>query len=108
MMCAINYHVNALKMVDSFHHVVNVNRTIRYANGIRFKNVARLVGGKTAALDVIGIIGQLNLNFVVNTTRQLCCFLSFQHVKERFWSIRFLVDALGLARSFWDAPRFSR
>ncbi|CRH70716.1 Uncharacterised protein [Chlamydia trachomatis] len=107
-MCAVNHHINTLKMVDRFHHIVNVNCTIRYADGVRFKNVTRLVVSKTAALNVVGVIGQFNLNFMVYTTGQFCCFLSFQHVKERFWGIRFLVDALGLARDFRDVPHFSR
>ena len=44
-------------MVGGLDHIVNFNRSIRYADGIRLKDLACLIVGEATALNVIGVIG---------------------------------------------------
>ena len=91
-------------MVGGLDHIVNLDRPIRYADGVRLKDIARLIVGKATALDVVGVIGQINLDFMINTAVQLGCFLGFQHLKKCLWCVSFFINAVGLRRGFGDVP----
>ena len=63
--------------------------------------------GQSAALDVIGVIGQIDLDFMINTAVQLRRFLGLQYLKKCLWCIGFLVNAIGLLRGFGYVPCLS-
>ncbi len=62
----VDHHINALKMVGGLDHIVNFDRPVRCTDGVRLKDIARLIVGKATALNVVGVIGQVDLNFVIN------------------------------------------
>ena len=65
----VNHHVDTFEMVGCFHDIVDLHGSFGNADGIRFKNISRLVMGETASLNVVGVIGQVNLNFMVDAAR---------------------------------------
>ena len=64
----VNYVIDGAKVVLSFYNVINVNRISFNADSRRFKNHARLIKGELTSLNVIRVVGKLNLELMVNTT----------------------------------------
>ena len=61
------YHViNGAKVVLCFYDIINVNRISFNTDGCRLKNHARLIKREFASLNVIRVVGKLNLNLMVN------------------------------------------
>lgn len=62
--------INATKMIGGFYYVVYPDAFVFFegADGVGFVNVAGLVFGEAATLDMIGIIGEFYLDFVINAT----------------------------------------
>ena len=85
-------------MVGGLDHIVNFDRPVRCADGVRLKDIARLIVGKVTALDVVGVIGQIDLDFMINAAVQLRRFLGLQYLKKGLWCIGFLVNAIWLLR----------
>ena len=94
-------------MVGGLDHIVNLDRPVRCADGVRLKDIARLIVGKAAALDVVGVIGQIDLDFMINAAVQLRRFLGLQYLKKCLGCIGFLVNAIGLLRGFGYVPCLS-
>ena len=61
-------HVALNQRVPEQVKTIHIEHFILYANGIGFKNISGLVMGQTIALDMIGVICQINLCLVINTT----------------------------------------
>ena len=63
----VNHVIDGTKMILSFYNVIDVNRISINADGCCFKNHARLIKGEFAPLNVIRVIGKLNLELMINT-----------------------------------------
>ena len=61
-------NVDATEMIGCFYDIVNIDNLIFKTNGIRFKDVASLIMSQLAPLNMIGVVGQFNLNLVIDTT----------------------------------------
>lgn len=105
---AVYDHINTLKMIGGFHNVIDLYRTVRHADRVRFKDKARLVVGQSAALDVIGVIGQIDLNSMIDSAMKLCCLFCPQYVQQRFRHVYMLIEAVGLFGGCGNVPGFSR
>ena len=64
----VNHVIDGAKVVLSFYNVINTNRISFYADSCRLKNHARLIEGELASLNVIRVVGKLNLELMVNAT----------------------------------------
>ena len=62
----VNHVIDSAKVVLSFYNVINVNRISFNADSRRFENHARLIKGEFASLNVIRIVGKLDLELMVN------------------------------------------
>ncbi len=62
----VNHVIDSAKVVLCFYDVINVNRISFNTDSRRLKNHACLIKGEFASLNVIGIVGKLNLNLMVN------------------------------------------
>ena len=62
----VNHVIDSAKVVLCFYDVINVNRIFFNTDSRRLKNHARLIKGEFASLNVIRIVGKLNLNLMVN------------------------------------------
>ena len=100
----VDNHINALEMVGGLDHIVNLDRPVRYADGVRLEDIARLIVGQATALHVVGVIGQVDLDFMINAAVQLYRFFGLQHRKKCLWCIGFLVNAIGLLCGFGYVP----
>ena len=60
-LCMINNHINTTKMIYCFYYIIYIKDFITHSNCISLKNISCLVMRQAASLNVIGIIGQLNL-----------------------------------------------
>ena len=61
-------NVDATEMIGCFYDIVNIYNLIIKTNGILFKDVAILIMIQLAPLNMIGVVGQFNLNLVIDTT----------------------------------------
>ena len=62
----INHVIDSAEVVLSFNNVINVNRIFFNADSRCFKNHACLIEGELASLNMIRVVGKLNLNLMVN------------------------------------------
>ena len=64
----VNHVIDSAEVVLSFYDVINMNRISFNADSSRFKNHACLIKGEFASLNMIRVVGKLNLELMVNTT----------------------------------------
>lgn len=64
----VNHIIDSAEVILSFYNVINMNRISFNADSSRFKNHARLIEGELASLNVIRIVGKLDLELMVNAT----------------------------------------
>lgn len=81
----IDDHVDAAEVIGRLYYVVHIHCRVSDADGIGFKNIAGLVVGQTAAFDVVGIIGQVNLHLVVDSAGELALLFTAPDIPE-VWS----------------------
>ena len=64
----VNHVIDSTKVILSLYNVININRISINADSCRFKNHACLIKGEFASLNMIRVVGKLNLELMVNTT----------------------------------------
>ena len=64
----VNHVIDGTKMILSFYNVIDVNRISINADSRRFKNHTCLIKGEFASLNMIRVVGKLNLELMVNAT----------------------------------------
>ena len=62
---SLNDKIDAAEVVGCFYDIIDIHAYVRYADGVGFENIARLLVGKPAALDMVGIVSEVNLRFPV-------------------------------------------
>ena len=92
-------------MVGGFYNVINIHHTIFHSNCIRLKNIAGLFMRQATSLDMIGIVRQIDLNFVVDSALPLLPFFLPQNRQQVVFY--FCVLAFWLFRCFRDFPSLS-
>ena len=98
-----------MEVVGRFDNVVHVDGFVfQHADRVGFKDVARLVGGQTAALDVVGIVGQLHLYLVVDTAFAAALHFVCEYLGEGGGRFLCRCGARGLGRILGDIPCLSR
>ena len=80
--CAFDDLVNATEVIGGFDDIVHPHAFLGNADGVGFKNKARLLVGKAAALHVIGIIGQLNLYLMINSAVNQAALFFFENIRQ--------------------------
>ena len=104
----VDYQVNAAEVVRSLDHIINVDRLIRNAQRIGLENMTSLLLREPAALDMVGVVGQLDLNTVVDAAPELHVLLLFQDVEQRIVAVGFLLAAPRAHGILRDIPRLAR
>ena len=69
--CLLNDQVDTAEVVGRLNDIVHPDRFVSNADGVRLENVPRLVVSQAATLDVVGVIGEINLDTMINTTFNL-------------------------------------
>jgi hypothetical protein len=101
-------HVDALEVVYGFHNVIHIHGFPCDTDGIRFEDIARLIVGKTAALNVVGIIGQFDLQLMVDAAGDFCGLLCFHNIQQCFRYGSTGIYSVGLCGALRDIPCLAR
>ena len=75
---AVDNEVDTAKMVRRLDNVVYTDAFALDADGVSLEDIARLVMRQSAALDMVGVIGQIDLCLVVNAAFELHSLLLAQ------------------------------
>ena len=78
---AVDDLVNTAEMIGRFDDIVHADALVGDADGVGFKDIAGLVVGETAALDMVGIVGQFDLDFMINPAADLSAFFLLENGK---------------------------
>ena len=74
--CLVDNQINTAEMVHRLYDIIHVHRLISsHTNGIRLEDVTCLVVRQAATLDMVRVIGQVYLRFVIDTAFHLHLFL---------------------------------
>ncbi|MGW8382079.1 hypothetical protein ACWB45_04880 [Streptococcus parasuis] len=75
---AINKEIKGCEMITDFYNVVNSNRrTLLKTNRIRLKDIPSLIMGKLTTFNMVRIVSQLNLNFMIDTSLETYTLLFY-------------------------------
>ena len=87
--------IDATKMIGRFDDVVDFDAVIFFedADGVRLVDIAGLVLGETTAFDMIRVIGEVDLDFVVNAAFCAELVLAAEDLEEG--------EVLAPRRSLW-------
>lgn len=68
--------IDATKMIDRFHNVIDTNNFRRTFQSAGFIDKASLLFRQTASFNVVGIISQVNLRAMINFTANFSSLFS--------------------------------
>ena len=74
----VDNEVDTAEVVRRLDNVVYTDAFALDADGVRLEDIARLVVRQSAAFDVVGVIGQIDLRLVVNAAFELHSLLLAQ------------------------------
>ena len=80
--CVVNDKIDTSEVVSGFNDVVHVDTAVGYADGAGLVDIPRLVVSETAALNVVGVVGEVNLNTVIYAAGLSGGFFGFEYVKQ--------------------------
>ena len=86
----VDDQVDASEVVGRFHDIIDIHAFVRDANGIGLKDETRLLVCQPAPLDVVGIVGEVDLGTMIDSTSNLPILLfpkPFQ--QRRFFDLAF-------------------
>ena len=103
----VDNEVDTAEMVRRLDNVVYTDAFALDADGIRLEGIARLFVRQSAAFDVVGVVGQVDLRLVVNAPFELHSLLLAQGNKQRrqFRAATFACRQSGIGG---NVPCFSR
>ena len=80
----VDYVIDATEMIDGLHNVVYVESLVLSGtDGVGLEDIARLIAGQTAALDVVGVVCQVYLRPVVYASSEGGVFFFAQASEQR-------------------------
>ena len=82
LLCMIDDEIDTAEVVYSFKDIIHVNSVRGDTDGVGFIDITRLVVRQFAALDVVGVIGQVNLYAMVDASLQLRALLLSENLKQ--------------------------
>lgn len=79
----VDNRVDAAEVVRGFENVIHAQRLAFDAHRVGLEDVAGLVVGQPAALDVVRVVGKVDLRAVVDAALETHRFLLAQHLQQR-------------------------
>ena len=70
-------------MVGGFYHIVHVDDCVGSPNSIRLKDMARLLMSEATTLDMVRVVGEVNLCAVIDASFEVHLLLLARYGKER-------------------------
>ena len=77
----LNNQVDAAEVVGRFNNIIHLDSLVRDTDSVGFKDIPSLVMGQAATLNMIGIIGEVNLDTMVNAAFDLTVLLLLERGK---------------------------
>jgi len=102
----IDHYINAAEVVGGFNHIIHIHRLIFKTNGIGLKDESCLIVRQTATFNMVGVIGQVDLNLMIDTAGHLSCFLLPQDLQQ-CRCVVFLVSSFWFLRPLRNVPSFA-
>ena len=102
----IDHHINATEMVRGLDYIIHIHRLIFKTNGIGLKDESCLIVRQTATFNMVGVIGQVDLNLMIDTAGHLSCFLLPQDLQQ-CRCVVFLVSSFWFLRPLRNVPSFA-
>ena len=84
----VDDHVDAAEVIGGFENIVHTQRIALDAHRVGLEDMARLVMGQTAALDVVRVVGEVYLRAVVDAALETHRLLLAQHLQKRHDTLR--------------------
>ena len=106
--CAFDNLVNTVEVIGGFDDIVHPHAFLGNADGVCFKNKARLLVGQSAALHVIGIIGQFYLHLMINSAVGLTALFLFENVSQSLQRGFAFIAPFRLLGVFGNVPGLAR
>ena len=106
--CVFDDEIDALKMIDCLYNVVHFEGSAADPDGVRFKNVTGLVVRLTASFDMIGIVCEFDLDFMIDAARNFCASFCRKPFQKSWRQRGLVIRSFGLLRVFGDIPSLSR
>ena len=100
----VDDEIDATEVVGGFHDVVHVDALVRDADGVGFKDIACLLMGQATALDMVGVVGKVNLGPVIDAATDLSLLLLTESLQQRRC---FYLSLLGKMCVLRDVPSLS-
>ena len=100
---SLNDKVYATEMVGCFYNIVYSDAFAFKSNGVCFENIPCLFVGKATAFNVVGVVCEVYLCAVINSTFKPRLFFSSQHSQQWHQSV-FATFAFGQFRIIGDTP----
>ncbi len=63
-----NDTIDTAEVVSSLNNIIHLNSVVCDADGVSLKDIPCLVVGQTATLDVVGVIGEIYLDTMIDTS----------------------------------------
>ena len=104
--CIVYHHINTPKMIRRFDHIIHIQHFIFYTDRVCFKNISGLIVRQTTALNMIGVVCQINLCFMINSSGILTCFLFLKNLQQRNRLYFLFIRTLRLFCIFGNIPGF--
>ena len=105
-MCILDDEIDTFEMICRFYDVVHTHIAVAEADRVGLKYESRLVMREAAALDVVGVVCEFDLNFMVNAARKFRFHLGGEDLRQRRGAL--LVDTDRFLRVKGDIPCLSR
>ena len=106
--CAFDDLINTAEVIGGFDDIVHPHTFLGNANGVCFKNKARLLVGQTAALHVIRVIGQLYLHLMINSAVDPAALFLFKNIRQSLRRGLAFIAPFGLLGVFGNVPGLAR
>ena len=103
-LCLPDDKVNALEVIGRFDHIIHIDNTILHADGIGLVDIPCLVMGQAAALNMVGVIGQVDLDFVVDAALDPPGHLVLQNIQQGSGCFQLFVGAHRALGILWNVP----
>ena len=106
--CALDDLVNTAEVIGGFDDIVHPHAFLGNADGVGFKNKARLIMGQAAALHVIGVIGELHLHLMINSAVGLTALFLFKNIRQSLRCGPAFIAPFRLLGVFGNVPGLTR
>ena len=79
----VNDQVDASEVVGRLHDIIDIHAFVRNADGVGLKDETRLLVCQPAPLDVVGIVGEVDLGTMIDSTSNLPILLFLKPSPQR-------------------------